>query len=60
MVTVILSIIVGGSSGALQTIALTVLMRNAHSPSQTNRSSAAWNILFDAGLGLGAFAAGTG
>lgn len=53
-----MSVIVGCASGATQTIALTVLMNRARSAVAVNRASAAWNICFDLGLGMGALAIG--
>ncbi|MGO1183012.1 MAG: MFS transporter [Micrococcaceae bacterium] len=53
--TVMLSAaLIGASSGIVQTTVLTVLMRRAHTRLQTDRMSAAWNIIFDVGLGVGA------
>ena len=49
---------VGLASGVCQTIALTWLMQRADTTSRINRASAAWNICFDIGLGLGALIAG--
>ena len=46
--------LIGAASGVVQTTVLTVLMRRAHTRLQTDRMSAAWNIIFDVGLGLGA------
>ncbi|WFP16137.1 MFS transporter [Citricoccus muralis] len=46
--------LIGAASGIVQTTVLTVLMRRAHTRLQTDRMSAAWNIIFDVGLGLGA------
>ena len=51
-----ISILIGFASGASQTIALTVLMNRANTAAAINRASAAWNICFDIGLGLGALA----
>lgn len=48
------SVVVGFASGAAQTVALTALMNRANTPAAINRASAAWNICFDIGLGLGA------
>ena len=50
---------VGLASGACQTVALTWLMQRARSTTEVNQASAAWNICFDLGLGLGAFIIGT-
>ena len=49
---------VGFASGACQTVALTWLMQRADTTAGINRASAAWNICFDVGLGLGALAVG--
>lgn len=46
------------AAGLVQTVVLTVLMRNAKTSASTRRMSAAWNMTFDGGLGLGALAAG--
>lgn len=46
--------LIGAASGIVQTTVLTVLMRRAHTRLQTDRMSAAWNIIFDVGLGVGA------
>ena len=50
--------LIGLTSGAGQTAALTAMMRRAHHPAGTERASATWNIVFDLGLGLGALTAG--
>ncbi|WP_231286572.1 MFS transporter [Corynebacterium timonense] len=50
------SIVVGITSGAIQTIALTILMNRAGTTAAISRASAAWNMCFDIGLGLGALA----
>ena len=50
------SIVVGITSGVTQTIALTILMNQAGTTATTSRASAAWNLCFDIGLGLGAIA----
>lgn len=55
---VVLGAVVGAASGAMQTAALTLMMRRASTPVGTERVSAAWNITFDIGLGAGALAAG--
>lgn len=47
----------GFASGAAQTSALTAMMRRVRTPRATETSSAAWNIAFDGGLGLGALVA---
>lgn len=52
------SIGVGLGSGACQTVALTWLMQQADTIAGTDRASAAWNICFDIGLGLGALIIG--
>ncbi|MGJ7541009.1 MFS transporter [Brevibacterium luteolum] len=49
---------VGLASGACQTVALTWLMQRADTTAGINKASAAWNICFDIGLGLGALIAG--
>lgn len=49
--------LVGFAAGVVQTAALTVLMRRADTRAQTDRASAAWNIVFDIGLGAGAYLA---
>ncbi|SJM68720.1 MFS transporter [Gulosibacter sp. 10] len=51
-------VVVGFASGASQIVALTVLMNRANTAAAVNRASAAWNICFDVGLGLGALAVG--
>lgn len=53
------SALVGLASGAGQTVALTVMMRQAQDCRGTERISALWNIGFDAGLGVGAVVAGS-
>lgn len=47
---------IGLGSGASQTAALTALMNRADTTADINKASAAWNICFDLGLGLGALA----
>lgn len=54
-----LSILVGFTAGICQTAALTSLMSRAAGPVRADRASAAWNICFDIGLGLGALTAST-
>lgn len=49
---------VGLGAGSSQTTALTLMMRRARTPRDVERSSAAWNIAFDTGLGLGALVLG--
>ncbi|WP_033337442.1 MFS transporter [Catenuloplanes japonicus] len=49
--------VVGAVAGAVQTAALTGLMRGAGGPAGTVRAGAAWNITFDLGLGVGALLA---
>lgn len=48
---------VGAGAGMMQTAALTLMMRRAHTPARTDQASAAWNIAFDTGLGAGALLA---
>lgn len=48
--------VVGLASGTSQTVALTALMNRANTTAAINKASAAWNICFDLGLGLGALA----
>lgn len=45
---------VGAASGAVQTAALTVMMRRAVTQGQAERVSMAWNVAFDVALGLAA------
>lgn len=49
--------LVGAASGTVQTAALTLMMRRAHSPARSEQLSATWNITFDLGLGAGALPA---
>ncbi|WP_197318685.1 MFS transporter [Saccharomonospora sp. NB11] len=49
--------LIGAASGAVQTATLTSMMRRVRSPAHTDRTSAAWNVAFDVGLGLGALTA---
>ncbi|MEH0059770.1 MFS transporter [Auritidibacter ignavus] len=50
--------VIGFTSGVGQTAALTAMMRRARTSRNTEMASAGWNIAFDAGLGIGALAAG--
>ncbi|MGO1560747.1 putative transport protein [Actinomycetales bacterium JB111] len=45
---------VGAASGAVQTAALTLMMRHAHTPQHAERVSLAWNLVFDIALGIAA------
>ncbi|MFF5324453.1 MFS transporter [Janibacter hoylei] len=58
VLTLAAAIGVGLASGACQTVALTWLMQRTDTTTGINRASAAWNICFDIGLGLGALAVG--
>ena len=48
---------IGFASGIGQTAALTAMMRCTQTARATETASAGWNITFDVGLGIGAFAA---
>ncbi|MGC5627792.1 MFS transporter [Georgenia sp. Z1344] len=54
---VVAATLVGAFSGAVQTAALTVMMRRAVTPGQAERVSMGWNVTFDVALGLAAAAA---
>ena len=56
---IVFSMLVAFTSGICQTAALTSLMSRATGAGRTDRASAAWNICFDVGLGLGALTAST-
>lgn len=49
--------VIGTTAGVVQTAALTVMMHHTHSNRDVDRVAVAWNIAFDAGLGLGALVA---
>lgn len=51
--------LVGLAAGAIQTTALTVMMRRATTRKQTEAISVTWNMAFDLALGLGALLATT-
>lgn len=51
---VVAATVVGAASGAVQTAALTLMMRRAHTPLRAEQVSMGWNVAFDVALGLAA------
>ena len=58
LATLVAVAVIGFTSGAGQTAALTAMLRRARTPRATETASAGWNIAFNGGLGVGAVVAG--